>query len=186
MLFACKNLFGMPSNTARRVAVIYRRTTVSKHHYERMIPISVSHDRLIYLLFSAQQTLKTYLRQVLTSAGIAGTPAQAGILFLLKEQDGRSMSELSRALSSDNSTVTGLIDRLQKAGLVRRENSAADRRMYRIFITEQGLAEIRRLTPLIHRVNEEIKAGFTEEQMESFKAVLRSFFSKFSSGPRGN
>lgn len=77
-------------------------------------------DRLIYLIFTAQQKLRNHLANVMMRENVRVTPAQAGILFLLAEKDGRTMSELSRILSIDNSTLTGLVDRLEKAGLARR------------------------------------------------------------------
>ncbi|TRZ48533.1 MarR family transcriptional regulator, partial [bacterium] len=91
-------------------------------------------DRLIYLLFTAQQKLRTYLKKMMTKENVRVTTAQAGILFLLKQKDGRTMSELSQILSIDNSTITGLVDRLEKTGLVRRNASPHDRRASHVFI----------------------------------------------------
>ena len=73
-------------------------------------------DRLIYLVFTAQNRLRMYIRDELMAAGLKITLVQAGILFLLEEKNGRPMSEFSRLLSLDNSTITGLIDRLEKSG----------------------------------------------------------------------
>jgi DNA-binding MarR family transcriptional regulator len=74
-----------------------------------------SDDRLIYLIFKAQQKLRTHLSNLMVRENVKVTPAQAGILFLLAEKEGRTMSELSQILSMDNSTITGLVDRLEKA-----------------------------------------------------------------------
>jgi DNA-binding MarR family transcriptional regulator len=137
-------------------------------------------DRLIYLLFSAQQLLRTHLKNALSLRGIQGTPAQAGILFLLKEKDGRSMSELSQALFSDNSTVTGLVARMEKSGLVKRAPSKTDRRISKIVITPKGEREIGKAEPLIREINQEIQAGFSPRQIEAFKRILGSFFEKFN------
>lgn len=136
-------------------------------------------DRLIYLVFTAQQKLKTYLNNTLNSEGVTVTPAQAAILFLLREKDGQSMSELSQVLSMDNSTVTGLVDRLQKSGLVTRRANPDDRRISLIRITPQGVGEIKKAKPVITRVNEQIKAGLSEQEIQTFKGILNSFFEKF-------
>ena len=72
-------------------------------------------DRLIYLVFTAQQKLRTHLKNAMADAGVSITPAQSGILFLLKKKNGQTMSELSSVLSLDNSTLTGLVDRLERA-----------------------------------------------------------------------
>ena len=139
-------------------------------------------DRLIYLVFMAQQKLRTYVKNALTAEGISVTPAQAGILFLLKKKDGQSMTDLSQALSIDNSTLTGLVDRLEKSCFVSRNSSPADRRMFRIYITPQGVEEINRAKTIIKRVNEEIKSGFPQQEIEIFKRILNSFLEKFNKG----
>ena len=92
------------------------------------------------------------------------------------------MSELSHVLSMDNSTVTGLVDRLQKSGLVTRRANPDDRRISLIRITPQGVEEIKKAMPVITRVNEQIKAGFSEQEIHTFKGILNSFFEKFYNG----
>jgi DNA-binding MarR family transcriptional regulator len=139
----------------------------------------IKDDRLIFLVFSAQQKLKMYLNSTLAASGVRVTVAQAGILFLLKQKDGRTMTELSQILGIDNSTMTGLTDRLEKAGLLKRHANPGDRRISHIHITPQGLAEVEGAKAVVRRVNEEIKAGFSPEEIEAFKQVLTGFFDKF-------
>ncbi len=136
-------------------------------------------DRLIFLVFTAQLKLKTYLKNVLSEAGVSITPAQSGILFLLKKKDGRTMSELSQELTLDNSTLTGLVDRLERLDLVKRNAGTADRRASHVFITDRGREEIDRASTVIRRVNEQIKADFKEGEVEAFKNILKSFFVRF-------
>lgn len=139
----------------------------------------IKDDRLIFLVFSAQQKLKMYLNSALSASGVRVTAAQAGILFLLKQKDGRTMTELSQILGIDNSTMTGLTDRLEKAGLLKRHANPGDRRASHIHVTPQGLAEVEGAKAVIHRVNEEIKTGFSPQEIETFKRVLNAFFDKF-------
>jgi DNA-binding MarR family transcriptional regulator len=137
-------------------------------------------DRLIYLVFLAQQKLRNYLTGSLQAEGIRITPSQTGILFLLKQEDGRTMTELSQLLGADNSSMTGLVDRLEKSGFVKRQASPGDRRAHRIHITPEGLEEISKAKEVIKRVNEEIKVGHSEEEVAAFKKVLGSFSVKFN------
>ena len=101
-------------------------------------------DRLIFLVFTAQQKLRTYLKNAMSEAGATITPAQSGILFLLKKKNGQTMSELTQVLSIDNSTLTGLVDRLERAGFVKRNAGRLDRRASHVFITDRGGEEIDR------------------------------------------
>jgi DNA-binding MarR family transcriptional regulator len=50
----------------------------------------------------------------------------------------RKMSELAETLFCDSSNVTGIVDRLEERGLVRRESDADDRRVKLLFLTEEG------------------------------------------------
>jgi DNA-binding MarR family transcriptional regulator len=136
-------------------------------------------DRLIYLLFMAQQKLRTYINYALLEGGIKTTLSQTGILFLLRQEDGQSMTQLSNALDIDNSTLTGFIDRMERSGYVVRSPGDSDRRAFRISITPQGLEESNRAEPLIRKINEEIKSGFSQEQIETFKRVLGGLVEKF-------
>ena len=135
--------------------------------------------RLIYLIFTAQHRLRMHIRDQLTAAGVKITLEQAGILFLLKAEDGQAMSQLSRLLLLDNSTVTGLIDRLEKSGFVLRKADPKDRRIFLIHITGKGIKEVDKAKPVINKVNEEIRTDFSMEEMESFKKILNSFVAKF-------
>lgn len=77
--------------------------------------------------------------------GITG--AQYNVLNILSTRpDGISQRELGDLLVVDRSNVTGLLDRLEKAGWVRRADHPADRRVYQIFLTPEG----RRLWSIVH------------------------------------
>ena len=136
-------------------------------------------DRLIFLIFTAQNKLRTYLNNALAAAGVRVTYVQAGIIFLLKQGSIRNMSDLSRLIGVDNSTLTGLVDRLEKAGFVTRHASSTDRRSLSVRVTPEGIAEGEKAKAIIRGVNAEVKEGFSPEELEIFKVVLRSFFDKF-------
>jgi DNA-binding MarR family transcriptional regulator len=50
----------------------------------------------------------------------------------------RKMSDLAHALFCDNSNVTGIVDRLEEGGLVRRTDSKKDRRVKLLVLTKEG------------------------------------------------
>jgi len=153
------------------------KTIAGAHHPET--ERSDSDDRLIFLIARAQHRLQTHLKNQLQAEGVRITPVQAGILFLLKQKNGRPMNEVSQALRTDNSAVTGLADRLEKAGFIERKPSPRDRRISLLHITPEGLEEVDRAKAVIRRVNAAIKDGFSEEELNAFKRVLNAFFDKF-------
>lgn len=139
-------------------------------------------DRLIFLLFTAQQKIRNYLNQTIQAENIKITVPQAGILFLLKGKDGRTMSEIGQLMGLDNSTITGLADRLEKAGFLKRNSNPNDRRSLHLMITPQGLAEADKMRNLLHYANTKVKEGFSDAEIDCYKRVLKSFFKKFETG----
>jgi DNA-binding MarR family transcriptional regulator len=61
-----------------------------------------------------------------------------------------------------------------------RRTSKNDRRSIRIYVTLEGIDECDKAKPVIKRVNEEIKSGFSQEEINVFKRVLNSVFQKFN------
>lgn len=136
-------------------------------------------DRLLFLISKAQHSLKNYLKREFSAGGVAISPAQSGILFSLKISNGLPMNRLSEIISIDNAAVTRHVDILERNGLVKREQDSNDRRKCIIIITEKGIAEADKSKEIAHRINNMIKEGFSEDEIEVFKRVLNSFFIKF-------
>ncbi|MDY6850947.1 MAG: MarR family transcriptional regulator [Thermodesulfobacteriota bacterium] len=139
-----------------------------------------SDDRLIFLMSKVYQQMMIALKKSLRREGLDVTPAQALLLFFLKKNNGSSLTQLSRGVMIENSTVTGLIDRLEKSGCVERKKSNDDRRVYLIHITEKGNLTAKRSLPLIKKINEGIKEGYSGEEIKAFKKVLTGNFHKFN------
>jgi DNA-binding MarR family transcriptional regulator len=79
----------------------------------------------------------------------------------------------------ENPTVTGLIDRLEKLGYVKRSDHPNDRRVYLVHSTEKGNKVAKKALPIVKKLNEEIKKGYSKEEIENFKKVLIGAFNKF-------
>jgi DNA-binding MarR family transcriptional regulator len=77
------------------------------------------------------------------------TPTQLSVLKLLHEIGDLSLGSLSKEIRAHNSTVTGIVDRMEAAGLVERARSSEDRRVWIIRLTTQGkkVAERARVSP---------------------------------------
>jgi DNA-binding MarR family transcriptional regulator len=137
-------------------------------------------ERHIYRILTAQHLLKNRLVQSFRDNGVRITPSHSAILFMLESGSPLILSDLSDVLHLDNSTVTGLVDRLEKAGFARRDADPDDRRKWRISITPDGLEEIEKARRVIKSINERIEAGFTKAEMGVLHRILGSFEEKFS------
>src|SRR5438045_9674012 len=71
-------------------------------------------------------------------AGLDLSPAQCYVLHLLDPEEPVPMGRLAETLSCDASNVTGLVDRLEARGLVRRRPAGHDRRVKGIELTSAG------------------------------------------------
>ena len=135
--------------------------------------------RIYYLLTKTENAMSVHIRQRFSEAGLKVTPAQLGILFLLKGGDGRTMTELSRELGTDNSAVTRAVDRLQKSGLVERNSDTGDRREYRITITGAGVDETAKAVGIIAGINGKIASEFSAGELDDFRKTLVRMYDLF-------
>lgn len=100
------------------------------------------------------------------------TPRQFGLLGFLWQEDGISQAELSAKSQIDRTTMGGVIDRLEKEGLVVRCSHPEDRRAYRICLTEKGKALEPVLTPLAAKAQEKFIAKLDPQEVETLKSLL--------------
>jgi DNA-binding MarR family transcriptional regulator len=84
-------------------------------------------------------------------------PSQFNLLNLLSDRiEGVSQTELSRQLIMHRSNVTGLVDRLEARGLVRREAIPEDRRVYRVVLTGAGRKLLDEVLPRYYEAAEQV------------------------------
>ena len=136
-------------------------------------------DRLIFLISKVYQKLITKLQKSFSESGVEVTPIQAMLLFFLQQNDGLSLTQISQGLMLENPTVTGLIDRLEKSGYVKRSDHPNDRRVYLVHLTEKGNKVAKKALPIVKKLNEQIKEGYSKEEIGSFTKVLFGAFNKF-------
>jgi DNA-binding MarR family transcriptional regulator len=120
-----------------------------------------------FLLGKAYQRVQQAAKLRLVPHGV--TPVQYGLLRVLSERDGQNGAELGERLQLDSATITGLLDRLERAGLVERRADDQDRRVNRIFATAQARA----LQPVLDRAMDEVNDSFLAEFASGEAARLR-------------
>lgn len=89
------------------------------------------------------------------------SPSQFNILNLLHlNPNGCTQIELSRLLIMHRSNITGLVDRLEKRGLLQRKDSSTDRRAYKVVLTSAGRKLIEKILPDYYAAAEKIWGNF--------------------------
>ena len=100
------------------------------------------------------------------------TPPQFEVLISLWSEDGLVLSELSKRLSRDGPTITGIIDRMEKKNLVRRERSTRDRRVIKVFTSPKSTEMKEALTKLQQTAGKDIIDNFTAEDIITLEQLL--------------
>lgn len=95
-------------------------------------------DRIVETGVWLQAESRRLAKEQCAKHGITAT--QLNALKLLQSVGDLSLSDLSKKMSATNSAITGLVDRMVEAGLVAREQSAEDRRVWKIRLTAEGKA----------------------------------------------
>ncbi|MFW9821771.1 MAG: MarR family winged helix-turn-helix transcriptional regulator [Candidatus Thorarchaeota archaeon] len=106
------------------------------------------------------------------------TPPQYSILTQLWDSDGKQFKELASACCCSPSTITGIIDTMEKNELVYRDNNPADRRSLLVKLTEKG-KQIEIKTPPIKIVLTNCCEGFTTEEVEQLTQLLHKLSDSF-------
>lgn len=103
------------------------------------------------------------------------TSAQYNLLNVVAESaEGISQRELSDQLVVDRSNVTGLVDRMEAAGWVRRTDHPEDRRVYRVMLTPAGRKLWETVTPIYIAAVAEVTRGITEKRMRECLETLQN------------
>ena len=119
---------------------------------------------------------------VVTSAlkkGFAGTgvekvrPAYLCVMMSLWQEDGLKVIELGKRAGLEPSTMTGLLDRMQRDGLVMRTTDPKDRRVLRIYLTKTGRQVRDPILKVVDKVLAEVFAGISEDDISHTKNLLR-------------
>ena len=98
------------------------------------------------------------------------------VLAALREQDGRRMGDLSATTSIEVSTLTRLVDTIEKKGLVARRRDAGDARVVLLHVTGAGRRLAQRILPIAERYEGVALAGFNVAEAEILKAALRRLY----------
>lgn len=96
------------------------------------------------------------------------------ILMLLSYKDGMTQSELMKATHMKGSTVSIAINKLEELGLVRRLDNPADKRSYRIFLTEKGINYNDSIENVLKEKDELSVKGIAPKEMKSAMNVLNT------------
>ena len=134
----------------------------------------VIEESLGFIISRTNLKLSNYLTRKFKPYDI--TPEQWGLLNRLWEKDGISQKELSETSIKDQTTITRILDKLERKGLVKRQTSPDDRRSFLIFLTDTGRSLEDKLVPIAYETLDEALQGLSEEEIKQLKILLNKIF----------
>jgi MarR family transcriptional regulator, organic hydroperoxide resistance regulator len=108
------------------------------------------------------------------------TSPQWNVLATLNNQNGSTISAISQYLGSDMPTITGIVQRLEQHGLVKRKHDQADRRVVTVWLTDEGIDLMRFLPEATERMLEPINAGLTEEEIDFMITAIQNIVQRIA------
>lgn len=129
------------------------------------------------LEFLFSKVIRLYHHQMHKSLHKIGLyKGQPFILFVLKEQDGITQKELAKKVKIEPASISVIIRRMEKTGLVERRKDLEDLRISRVYLTEQSKDILEKVEEEMRSVQQKCFRGFISEE----KMLLRRFLIQMS------
>jgi DNA-binding MarR family transcriptional regulator len=112
------------------------------------------------------------------------TPAHAGVLWNLNTQSDMTQRELADRLGAFPSRLVGLLDELEKKGLLRRHKSPDDRRSHALRITAKGKTQLEEIGEISRQHEDNLFASLGDAERELLRELLVKVAKDQDLGPR--
>lgn len=145
-----------------------------------------SEFRAWWFLARAYHSVAGPIERFFDERGISG--AQFGVMRCLNDcgDEGLMLSDLSRRLLVTCGNITGVVDRLEQAGYLRRERSVADRRVVHARLTESGRSFYGELMPAYLKMVQQSMSALSDEEREALAAITERLYGSLEAGRSGN
>ncbi|HEU4533348.1 MAG TPA: MarR family transcriptional regulator [Polyangiaceae bacterium] len=123
-------------------------------------------EAIVYLYTESRRLTK----EVAARYGLTGP--QLTVVKMLEALGDLSLSRLSEKIKAQNSTVTGIVDRMEREGLVARARSATDRRVVHIKLTPKGARLAREVPVEPMEIVRQVLLGLSEAETQELLRIL--------------
>ena len=97
---------------------------------------------------------------------------QENLVYRLAAEEGVSQTQLAGALCLDASTVTKMLARLERDGVIERRTDADDARILRVYLTSHGKALVQPVIDVWRQMEERISQGMSEAEILLLRRLL--------------
>jgi len=134
-------------------------------------PFTQTQDCIFFQLSRASRFGARYWHKQVARFGV--TSAQALVLLFLLEKDQVTSKYLGEKIEFDSATLTGLLDRLAKAGLIERRENPDDRRAILVCLTKEGLETAGQIQDIVDDANQTFLSRLTHEEGLILRSLLK-------------
>lgn len=118
--------------------------------------------------------ISTYLfSKHMRDSGYDITPVQYAALLAIKLMPNSDQVQIANYISYDKVTIGGVIERLQRKGLISRAVNERDKRARILNITNEGIHMISQVDAVIEQIQQDILKMLDEEEQQTFMQLLR-------------
>ena len=122
--------------------------------------------------------LSSLTTKTLQKEGFEITHEQLVILLILSCEKGINQKELAHKLDRDKTSIARSISKLEVAHKVVRVQTGDDKRINNLYLTKEGTQLLENIYPVIKKVRDELKSGFSEEEIDKVVSFLKKLTEK--------
>jgi len=101
-----------------------------------------------------------------------GITMSVGYILLHIDKDGTPSTQLGPKMGMEPTSLSRTLKTMEEKGLIRREEDKTDKRIVRIFLTEEGLKARYTARDVVFELNNKLSSKFSQEQIENFHEVM--------------
>ncbi|SED72968.1 transcriptional regulator, MarR family [Rhizobiales bacterium GAS191] len=130
------------------------------------------HSSPNYLFWCLHKTSMSIVTEELEKAGADITPVQYAALIAIQAKPGIDQASLATVIGYDRATIGGVIDRLEKKGLLSRRIHPQDRRARTLYLEETGIDLIAEVEDIVSEAQKRILAPLPKQDHAKFLSMV--------------
>ena len=123
------------------------------------------------VFFDIEMLRRRLIRPFFIKLGLTVGQGQPRILKELRQHGTMNQKELADACLMDVTTMSRTLDRMEKDGLLKRENNPASRRSWNVLLTDCGHEKADEVIKIFNKVDDVIFKGFSEEEIKMLSSM---------------
>lgn len=132
----------------------------------------VYEDKVGFMLGKTSARLRLEMLRTFKVRGYTITPEQWAVLNTIAIHEGICQRDLADSTQKDRPTVTRILDILEAKKIISRRAGSDDRRMFNLYLTEEGRKNIETFNSIITDVDRRAFGTIPEQELARFKKTL--------------